>query len=171
MLLSTDAKLRYTRANDEDGKAMQYERRGRGKSLAWLLPLAFLWACATPEEMPEPEPEVVEEEAPVEVAAEPRTPPRPGAAGPRKPLPPLALTTIVGLDEARTLELLGQPEQVRVEAPATIWTYSRGECRLDIYFYPSLRERRLQSLTYEIGGADDERRCLTEFGMAGNGSS
>lgn len=171
MLLSTEAKLGYTRANDEDGKVMQHERRGLGKALAWLLPLVVLWGCATPEELPEPEPEVVEEEAPVEVAATPRTPARPTAAGPRKPLPPLALTTIVGLDEARTLELLGQPERVRVEAPATIWTYSRGECRLDIYFYPSLRERRLQSLTYEISGGEDESRCLTDFGMASDGAS
>jgi len=170
MLLSMDAKLRYTRAKHEDGKVMEYERRGWGRALAWLLPLVLLWGCATPEEAP-PEPEeVVIAEAPIELEAEPRTPARPASAGPRKPLPPLALTTIVGLDEARTLELLGQPEEVRVEAPATIWTYRRAECQLEIYFYPSLRERRLQSLTYEMGGADDEERCLTEFGMAGNGT-
>lgn len=96
---------------------------------------------------------------------------RPTAAGPRKPMPPLTLTTIVGRDEAGTVEMLGQPDHVRVESPATIWTYSRGDCHLEIYFYPSLRERRLQSLTYEVDGPDDQTDCLREFGLAENGTS
>lgn len=144
----------------------------------WLLPLMTLSAlsgCATPqEEAPEVlitgvEGQATEGQATAQAEAVPRV--RPGTAGPLKPQPPLALNTIVGLDEARTIELLGQPQQVRVEAPATIWSYSRAECRLEIYFYPSLRERRLQSLTYEIAGAEDQAKCLNEFGMTGNGSS
>ena len=142
--------------------------------LAWLFPLAFVVGCATPQE----EPAEVEFESPIEEEAEaPQPQPtervraRPGAAGPPKPVPPLALSTIVGLDEARTLELLGEPHSVRVEAPATIWTYNRADGRLDICFFPSVRERRLQSLTDEISGSEDQNRCLSEFGMAGNGSS
>lgn len=136
-----------------------------------LFPLVLAAGCATAQEevyvvVPEKEPVV---EAPAEEAAPVRS--RPSTAGPRKPLPPLTLTSIVGRDEAGTVEMLGQPAHVRVESPATIWTYSRGTCDLEIYFYPSLRERRLQSLTYEIRGQDEQINCLNEFGLAEDGTS
>lgn len=171
-----DTKLSYTRANDEDGTHMQRNRLDRRKAslFAWAIPLALLSACTTPtKEVVFVEPEVLAEVAALAQEQEPAEAEKqhPVAAGPRKPLPPLTLTTIVGRDEAQTMELLGQPEQVRVESPATIWTYRRGECRLEIYFYPSLRERRLQSLTYEISGPDDQTDCLNEFGMTEDGTS
>ncbi|HLS69965.1 MAG TPA: hypothetical protein VK035_11520 [Kiloniellales bacterium] len=140
-----------------------------------LVPIMLLGACATVTEeedmqvlLPEAE-QLAEEEAAAEGAPAMRR--RPAAAGPRKPLPPLTLTSIVGRDEENTVELLGQPAHVRVESPATIWTYSRGNCDLEIYFYPSLRERRLQSLTYEIKERAEETDCLEEFGLAENGTS
>jgi len=144
--------------------------------MAPLLMVSLLAACATAPEgdvrdalLPEEGGTVLAEDAAPENAAPVRR--RPSTAGPRKPLPPLTLTSIVGRDEAGTVELLGQPARVRVESPATIWTYSRGSCDLEIYFYPSLRERRLQSLTYEISGQAEEGDCLKEFGLAENGTS
>ena len=136
-----------------------------------LFPLILAAGCATAQEevqvlLPQ---EVVAEVPASQEAAPARS--RPRAAGPRKPLPPLTLTSIVGRDEAGTVDLLGQPAHVRVESPATIWTYSRGTCDLEIYFYPSLRERRLQSLTYEIKGQDERTDCLNEFGLAEDGTS
>lgn len=138
-----------------------------------FIPLILVAGCATAEKESQfllvDEEEVLVEAPAAEEAAPARR--RPTAAGPRKPLPPLTLTTIVGRDEAGTVELLGQPAHVRVESPATIWTYSRGTCDLEIYFYPSLRERRLQSLTYEIRGQNEETDCLNEFGLAEDGTS
>lgn len=159
--------------NAELGGAPQPKNRGGRLVLAAVvLPFLLLIGCeTTSEESVEVElGEVLEPDQQVSEAAEGRRG-RPTTAGPRKPMPPLTLTTIVGRDEAGTVEMLGQPAQVRVESPATIWTYSRGECHLEIYFYPSLRERRLQSLTYEIDGPDDQTDCLQQFGLAENGTS
>ena len=138
-----------------------------------LFPLILIAGCATAQEevqAPSPEEGEAAVEAPLQQEATQQRR-RPPAAGPRKPLPPLTLTTVVGRDEAETVELLGQPAHVRVESPATIWTYSRGVCDLEIYFYPSLRERRLQSLTYEIRGQEEKTDCLNEFGLAEDGTS
>lgn len=155
------------------GAAPQPKNRGgRFLLVAVMMPFLLLAGCETTgeERVEVVLGEVLEPDQQVSEPAEGRRG-RPTAAGPRKPMPPLTLTTIVGRDEAGTVEMLGQPAQVRVESPATIWTYKRGECHLEIYFYPSLRERRLQSLTYEIDGPDDQTDCLQQFGLAENGTS
>lgn len=109
-------------------------------------------------------------EAREEAPAKPVQPP-PESAGPRKPMKPLNPEELVGLNEEETLGRLGAPLDVRKEAPATVWNYQQKDCNLRLFFYPSLRDRRLQALTYEITPSGDTtvEGCLQKFGSYQNG--
>lgn len=95
----------------------------------------------------------------------------PESPGPRKPVSPLNPDELVGLSEEEMLGQMGPPLDVRREAPATVWNYQRANCELKLYFYPSLRDRRLQALTYEITPSGDTsmENCLQELGSYRNG--
>lgn len=99
------------------------------------------------------------------------SPSSPESAGPRKPVAPLNPDELVGLSEEEMLGQLGPPLDVRREAPATVWNYQRSNCELKLFFYPSLRDRRLQALTYEVTPSGDATMelCLQELGSFRNG--
>lgn len=104
-----------------------------------------------------------------EVSAPARSSPE--SPGPKKPVSPLNPDELVGLSEEEMLGQLGPPLDVRREAPATVWNYQRANCELKLYFYPSLRDRRLQALTYEVVPSGDTtmENCLQELGSYRNG--
>lgn len=78
---------------------------------------------------------------------------------------------LVGLNEEETLGRMGPPLDIRREAPATVWSYQKEDCQLRLFFYPSLRDRRLQALTYEIthSGEATKEGCLQKLGSYQNG--
>ncbi|MFC4351333.1 hypothetical protein ACFOW6_07245 [Fodinicurvata halophila] len=95
----------------------------------------------------------------------------PDSAGPRKPTKPLNPDELVGLNEEETLGRMGPPLDVRKEAPATVWSYQQEDCQLRLFFYPSLRDRRLQALTYEVTPSGDATMegCLQKLGSYQHG--
>lgn len=74
---------------------------------------------------------------------------------------------LVNLDESRIRELMGAPAMVREEPPAVIWSYLRGECRLDVYLYENLSTKILRSLTYVVETSRQdvapEQHCLQQL--------
>lgn len=58
--------------------------------------------------------------------------------------------TLLNLPEYEIIAKMGAPSIRREEPPAIIWSYLRGECRLDIYLYESLSTQVLRSLTYVV---------------------
>src|SRR4029077_14750997 len=53
--------------------------------------------------------------------------------GPSSSMKPLQL---IGLTEAGTTKLLGQPAETEVSPQSRIWTYRSAACTLKIFFYP-----------------------------------
>jgi hypothetical protein len=63
---------------------------------------------------------------------------------------------LVGLDPAQTEHLLGPPTAVREMSPATIWSYTTTDCKLDLYFYMNMASKRLNALSYELKNQDGQ---------------
>lgn len=116
-------------------------------------------------EAPSPETAPVET-APVETAATEARPPQTAptetasveAANPDR---------LIGLDQAQTKALLGEPK-VRTElSPATIWRYVGQNCELEVYFYLDLQSRVMRALQYEVRSHDSanpaRNRCFAEL--------
>ncbi|MGF1630694.1 MAG: hypothetical protein ACFCUT_14570 [Kiloniellaceae bacterium] len=92
-----------------------------------------------------------------------------------KPLPPLPLRkptvpqaaieatrppqidpdTLVGLDFARTVALLGDPTLLIERPPAKIWAYNGANCALHVFFYPRVGGSDFRVLTYEVKGGPE----------------
>jgi hypothetical protein len=62
---------------------------------------------------------------------------------------------LVGLNEAQTIGLLGDPFIAEERPPARIWTFSEGTCRLQVFFYPDLSDQHFEALTVSFSGIDD----------------
>jgi hypothetical protein len=62
---------------------------------------------------------------------------------------------LVGLNEAQTIGLLGDPFIAEERPPARIWTFSEGGCRLQVFFYPDLSDQHFEALTVSFSGIDD----------------
>ena len=62
---------------------------------------------------------------------------------------------LVGLNEAQTIGLLGDPFIAEERPPARIWTFSEGGCRLQVFFYPDLSDQHFEALTVAFSGIDD----------------
>jgi hypothetical protein len=62
---------------------------------------------------------------------------------------------LVGLNEAQTIGLLGDPFIAEERPPARIWTFSEGTCRLQVFFYPDLSDQHFEALTVAFSGIDD----------------
>jgi len=58
--------------------------------------------------------------------------------------------SLLNLPERTLLEKMGTPAVGREALPAVIWTYIRGECRLDIYLYESPNTEIRRSLTNTV---------------------
>lgn len=65
---------------------------------------------------------------------------------------------LVGLDREQTALLLGAPEAVREQPPATVWSYRSGDCALNVFFYPDVKTREMRALAYDVlAGSDAEQ--------------
>ncbi|MGH6879786.1 hypothetical protein [Hypericibacter sp.] len=62
---------------------------------------------------------------------------------------------LVGLNEAQTIGLLGDPFIAEERPPARIWTFSEAGCRLQVFFYPDLSDQHFEALTVAFSGIDD----------------
>jgi hypothetical protein len=62
---------------------------------------------------------------------------------------------LVGLNEAQTIGLLGDPFIAEERPPARIWTFSEGSCRLQVFFYPDLSDQHFEALTVSFSGIED----------------
>ena len=76
------------------------------------------------------------------------------APAPRPKAKPIGFSidpeSLLNLPESDLVAKMGLPTVRREEPPAVIWSYVRGECRLDIYLYESLNTEILRSLTYTM---------------------
>lgn len=74
---------------------------------------------------------------------------------------------IIGLAQYQVENMIGKPDSVREEPPATVWVYSAEQCTLDIYFYLDVKSNKLTALSYhtETSGPPGES---DESGEAGN---
>jgi len=83
----------------------------------------------------------------------------PGAAPETASVPPAVdrddPKRLVGLNEAQTIGLLGDPFIAEERPPARIWTFSEGSCRLQVFFYPDLSDQHFEALTVSFSGIDD----------------
>jgi hypothetical protein len=96
---------------------------------------------------------------PAQVAATtPAPPPAPSGPDPKQ---------LVGLDFARTQQLLGKPARQEEKPPAKVWVYNGTECDLTIFFYADINTGVFRALTYEFKnreateGTDDQ--CLAQL--------
>lgn len=62
---------------------------------------------------------------------------------------------LVGLNEAQTIGLLGDPFIAEERPPARIWTFADGGCRLQVFFYPDLSDQHFEALTVSFSGIAD----------------
>ena len=89
------------------------------------------------------------------------------------PVPTPRPEALVGLDPAQTESLLGPPTAVREMSPATIWSYTTSNCKLDLYFYMNMASKRLSALSYELKNQDGQAndvlasQCLRQLTEAG----
>ena len=72
---------------------------------------------------------------------------------------------LIGLTEAGTTKLLGQPAETEVFPLSRIWTYRSAACTLKLFFYSTAGAADFRALTYQIeerNPADpDHSACLT----------
>lgn len=111
-------------------------------------------------------------EAPPPEGAEPPAQSAEATAGDTS-LPRADPEALVGLDFARTRELLGAPALLMEEPPAKIWAYNGRSCVLHLHFYPKVGGSDFRVLTYnmvgeETGEEEDvvaafRSRCLSEL--------
>ena len=75
--------------------------------------------------------------------------------------------SLIGADPIKAVRLLGAPDEVREEPPATVWAFREGECQVELYFYLDLESERLKTLGYEIYApedtADSRQLCLNRL--------
>jgi hypothetical protein len=105
---------------------------------------------------PTPRPPTPRPDAPAApAAAETPRAPRTATATPPRPatLPSGQQTTpdvkVVGLNQAETEALLGQPTSSIDRPPAKVWQYRTRECAVDIYFYLDVGRNDFYALHYD----------------------
>ena len=107
---------------------MQVGQRGRSGvgTIALIGAMLLLSACQTP--------------APVNAAKQssPSTSDiRKASAQPAAPILSNDSAAFIGLGHVELSRTLGQPKQVRKDAPAEVWQYSGADCVVDFYLYDS----------------------------------
>jgi hypothetical protein len=74
-------------------------------------------------------------------------PPRPAP----KPGPPTpGAQDLIGLTTRQALDLLAAPDSTVQEPPATVWTYERAGCRLELFFYFDLESQEQRTLASDL---------------------
>ena len=51
---------------------------------------------------------------------------------------------------------MGPPSAIREQSPATIWSYTTTNCRLDLFFYMNMASKRLSALSYDLKHQDGQ---------------
>jgi hypothetical protein len=78
---------------------------------------------------------------------------------------PVKAPQLIGLSEAGTTKLLGQPAKTEVFHLSRIWTYRSAACTLKLFFYSTAGAPDFRAMTYQIeerNPADpDHSACLT----------
>jgi hypothetical protein len=62
--------------------------------------------------------------------------------------------TIVGLDEAATVDLLGRPASTTDTPPLRSWRYASDTCVLDVFFYMDVNSQRFRALSFKLKSDD-----------------
>lgn len=82
---------------------------------------------------------------------------------------PVEPDLIVGLAQVEVENMIGKPDAVRDEPPATVWVYRGEQCTLDVYFYFDIKTNKLTALSYHAappGPSEDKvaaRSCLGQI--------
>lgn len=64
---------------------------------------------------------------------------------------PMEADLVIGLAQVEVEELIGEPDLMREEPPATVWVYQGANCTLDVYFYLDIKSNKLTALSYHTG--------------------
>ncbi|CAA7623361.1 hypothetical protein [Magnetospirillum sp. UT-4] len=105
---------------------------------------------------PGPTPRPAAQAAPAAGLSALRPPPRPAAEAPPQ---------LVGLSDAETLDLLGQPQEEAEHAPGKVWVYAAGGCRLSVHLFPDMDAGGFHALDYTASG-DGREACLAKVAAA-----
>ncbi len=81
----------------------------------------------------------------------PAEPTETGSAEPTETVDP---ARVIGLDQAGTVDWLGEPSQRTEAPPATRWRYVSRDCEIDVYFYLDMQHRIMRALHYEVRSND-----------------
>lgn len=143
-----------------------------------LLPALALAACSSWPESPIAPPPAPPPGKPLASAVERhRAPPvprqlqqRPPAAKPQTPPPAEEAAApppnLVGLSEADTAALLGQPTEQADQAPGKIWTYRAEGCALSVHLFPEMDGGGFYALDYTADGDLPRDTCLRRIADA-----
>lgn len=99
--------------------------------------------------------------------AAPTPPARPKPAPPAKPAarpaPEASAAPVpvklLGLSEAETRSLLGQPAEESAKPPGKVWIYRAGDCRLTVHLFPDMEKGGFYALDYTVEDGSREA-CL-----------
>lgn len=58
--------------------------------------------------------------------------------------------TLVGLDEEKLKNVLGEPNEVEEKSPSRVWSYSIDGCSLTLFLYLDLSTKTFRALTYNV---------------------
>ncbi|WP_119678966.1 hypothetical protein [Indioceanicola profundi] len=74
---------------------------------------------------------------------------------------------LVGMTEAETLDLLGQPAWTQEIPPAKTWQYASERCVLRVFMFMEMTTRDFRTLSYELTSTDEQpdvdQQCLAEL--------
>lgn len=139
------------------------------RELLLLLIVALSTAACTaavppPSQPPEPPPAVTPLPTPRPgEAKEPSDAPVPVPRPDRPAVEPFDLDQLGGATESAVTSMIGPPDEVREQPPGKIWVYSHGECRVEVYLYPSVDVGSMAVLGTAIMPSDlpngDRDRC------------
>jgi hypothetical protein len=108
--------------------------------------MAMLGGCADSPPLPPPERPL----PPFPPASTPAKPPLPVALPKEREKQAIDPQKLMGLTEAALRDLLGEPDTVRPEPPALIWSYVSPSCAVDLYFYLELGSETYKTVTFEM---------------------
>lgn len=79
------------------------------------------------------------------------------------PQPPAS--EMVGMSERELADVMGPPDGVRAEPPASVWRYNLKGCVIELFLFEDVASGRTKALSYDIivlgeEGAPMDPRCL-----------
>jgi hypothetical protein len=112
-----------------------------------------------------PEPPVAQVPVPAKKPAPPASAEQLRAVGANEAERPLSSRSVIGLEFAEVLRLLGEPALRLEEPPTQVWQYQVPECTLRLVFFPEVKTQQYRSLAVQLWNSDEESddaksRCL-----------